>query len=93
MRDVPKPTGWTHVVLNYIGPNNGQGIQVYHGGEPAGRGDTKSGLKHSPGDGRVVLGRVFTDSNSYYASVDVDEISFFNKALTGGDIRYIKNMA
>ena len=79
--------------MNFIRPDNGQGIQIYHGGELAGRGDTKSGLKHSPGDGRVVLGRVFTDSNSYYASVDVDEILFFNKALTGGDIRDIKNMA
>ena len=27
---VAVPSGWTHVVLNYIGPNNGQGIRIYH---------------------------------------------------------------
>ena len=25
----PRLTGWIHVVLNYIGPNNGQGIRIF----------------------------------------------------------------
>ena len=28
----PTLAGWTHVVLNYIGPNNGEGIRVYYNG-------------------------------------------------------------
>ena len=27
----PKPTGWFHIVLNYIGPNN-EGIRIYYNG-------------------------------------------------------------
>ena len=28
----PKSTEWTHIVLNYIGPNNGEGINIYCNG-------------------------------------------------------------
>ena len=27
------PTGWTHVVMNYIGPSNGQGIRLFFDGK------------------------------------------------------------
>ena len=27
-----RPTGWTDIVLNYVGPNDGQGIRVYYDG-------------------------------------------------------------
>ena len=30
--EATKTSEWTHIVLNYIGPNDGQGIQIYQDG-------------------------------------------------------------
>ena len=43
------------------------------------------------GDGRVVVGRYHTDLDEKYASVDVDELLFFNHRLTDAQITSIKN--
>ena len=82
---------WTHVVLNYFGLNNGQGIQVYFNGAEAGRDTTKVSKTFSGGDGRVVLGRQKTDSDGNYASVDVDELLFFNTKLSNAQVWKIIN--
>ena len=79
-----------HVVLNYIGPNNGQGIRIYHDGLQVGSDDTKTDVTFSPGDGCVCVGTY--DDVSVYASVDVDELLFFNEALSDQQIMNIKNM-
>ena len=72
-------SGWIHVVLNYIGPDDGQGFQMYQDGEQTAAGSVKYTYKHaSPGDGRVVLGRRYTDRDELYASVNLDELLFFN---------------
>ena len=73
-------------MLNYIGPNIGEGIRVYINGTEEDSDTTKSSESRSPGDGRVVLGR-YIDSNVYYASVDVDELLFFNEALSDENIQ------
>ena len=26
----PVPIGWTDIVMNYLGPNGGQGIRIYY---------------------------------------------------------------
>ena len=83
-----QPFGWTHLVLNYIGPNNGQGIQIYFNGMQIGSDNTKSGTSYQPGDGRVILGR----HHLRYAGADVDELLFFNKTLSDQEIMDIKNM-
>ena len=92
MFGIPKPTGWTHVVVNYIGQQDGQGMEIYHNGESAGSDHTKSLRTLSAGDGRVVLGRAYTDLDTWYAPVDIDEILFFNRKLSAEDIRDIQNM-
>ena len=76
---------WTHVVLNYIGPNDGKVFGVYYNGVQEGNHTVKSG-SHSAGDGRIVVGRALTDLDGFYASVQVDELTFFNQALTQEEI-------
>ena len=80
----PEPTGWTHVVLNYSGPNNG--IQMYMDGVEVGSDTTKAGGPYSAGDGRIVAGRYYTNQDRNYASVQVDELLFFNQTLTAAEI-------
>ena len=71
---------WTHIVLNYIGPENGQGFRIYYNKAKLDGGSTKStnlgptSTPHTPGDGTVVVGRVLGD----YTSVAIDELLFFN---------------
>ena len=84
------PTGWTHTVLNYIRPNNG--IRIYHDGDEKGSDDTKSGGTNPPGDGRVVVGRFYTDLDTSYGGVDVDELLFFNEMLSVQKIMNIRNI-
>ena len=38
------------------------------------------------GDGRIVVGRYSTKSDSFYASVEVDELTFFIRSLTLDEI-------
>ena len=84
---------WTQVVLNYIGPNYGQGIRLHRDGRLTGSDDTSAGGHASQGDGRVVVGREFTDrGENKYGSVAVDELLFFNQTLSQQHILYLKNM-
>ena len=52
---------------------------------------TKSGGPYSAGDGRIVVGRCYTDDNGEYASVQVDELIFFNQPLSTVEIQAIYN--
>ena len=41
---------------------------------------------HPAGDGRIVVGRINTDQDRNYASLQIDELIFFNQALTQQEI-------
>ena len=41
------------------------------------------------GDGRVVVGRSFTNEDHYYGSIQVDELLLFNQALSPEEIRIL----
>ena len=88
-----RPTRWTHVVLNYIGPNNGQGIRIYYDGTEVASDSTTSGDSKLAGDGRIVVGRAYTNLDEDYASVQVDELIFFDAALTSAEVQSIFNSA
>ena len=55
------PSGWTHVTLNYLGPEDGQGIEGYFDGVQSKHDQYRSENSFSAGDGRVVVGRFETD--------------------------------
>ena len=87
------PTGWIHIVLNYLGPNDGEGIRMFYNGAEVASDATKDMYPRSPGDGRIVVGRFNTDMDKDYASVQVDELIYFNAALTSDEVQSIYNSA
>ena len=76
------PTGWNHIMLNYIA----NGINGFLNGREVECTVGKNDYPYPPGDGRIVVGRFLTDSDSRYTSVQVDELTYFNKALSDGEI-------
>ena len=76
---------WLHAVLNYIGPNDHQGINVYHNGGHIGN-STKNFGQHGRSNGRIFIGKLAYEINDHYASVEVDELLFYNRALTEDEI-------
>ena len=80
---------WVHAVLNFLGPNNQEGISIYQNGQHVGNHATITQSSSNAPDGRIVVGRVLTGVNNYYASVQVDELLFFNQTLTEAEIRLL----
>ena len=54
---------------------------------------TKEGGSYSDGDGSIVVGRYYTDRDRDYASVQVDELIYFDAALTSAEVQSIYNSA
>ena len=90
-RSHPEQTGWTHVVLSYIRPNDGEGIRIYYDGAEVTSDISKNGGPNKAGDGRTVVGRRYIDRDSGYVSVQFDELIYFNAALTDTDVHLIYN--
>ena len=81
-------TGWIHLVLNFIGPANGQGVQIYMNGVLTGSGMLKdAAVSYSPGDGRVVVGRSYTHQDQHYSTLEIDELISFNNWLNAEDVK------
>ena len=84
--DLPVPIGWTHMVLNYD-IYTGKGFDIYYNGTFIGGDNAPYTGSFSVGDGHTVIGRrrlVTFDTD--YASVQMDELVFFNKKLTDDQI-------
>ena len=78
-------------MLNYIGPNNGQGIRTHVDDVQAGSDSPFDIVTYSPGSGRVVVGRGFTDFvYSFYGVAIMDELLFFNQVLSDQQIHYLR---
>ena len=79
---------WSHSVINFIGPNIGQGYILYIDGMM----HRRSGYSQfTPGvinNGRIAIGRQFIENNKFlaYAEFAVDELLFFNRTLTDTEI-------
>ena len=78
-------------MMNYIGPNDGQGIGIYYNGQEVTSSTTKEEGVYPAGDGRTVVGRRYTDQDRGYTSMQIDELIFFNKALRATDIKLLYN--
>ena len=90
LNTIEAPSGWIHIVLNYNGFEEYDflRIQAYQDGVQTGSyfPVTKYSEPSLQSDGRVVIGRYFTDEDDHYASVQVDELFFFNAALSDFEI-------
>ena len=80
------------MVMNYIGPDNGQGIRIYVYGLSSlmHAAAVKFSDSHPPGDGGVILGDYsYGDTDPY--SVTIDEMLFFNKTLNSTEVAALVN--
>ena len=70
---MPSTSNWVHAVMNFIGPNEGQGIRVYNDGNLIGNDTTKSNGAFPLSNGRIQIGRV---QYNYTGNLHLDS-SFF----------------
>ena len=78
--------------MNYIGPNDGEGVRIYYNGEVASK-TTKTEGSYSAGDGKITVGRYYTNTDALYASFQVDELIFFNQILSNDNINLLYTAA
>ena len=72
---------WVHLVLNFIGPM--ERFRLFKDGALVNDQQNKAYTSTAMGNGRLVLGRRQTSRNTDYSTIDVDEVIFFNRKLTG----------
>ena len=89
---VPKPSGWFHVVLHFIGPDDG--IRIYQDGVEvrSARKYIRENPKHN-GDRIIVIGRSFAESAGTYSSIQVDELLFFNQMLIDPQVTMLSQLS
>ena len=75
-------TGWYPLGFIYHGPNNTQGIWVYHNGTLVWN-DANKAVKTftSVSSGTVVIGKLLTNRNNRYSNVMVDELTLWDRQL------------
>ena len=87
---------WYHYVLNYLGPAPiTGGIQVLIDGAEAGRFNTRNfinGMPYTLGPGRAALGKKYIEYNNWYNSMDIDELYFYNTALSVDQVQSLMVM-
>ena len=76
-------------MLNYIGPDDGQGIKMFYDGAEVASDTSKTERSNPVREGRIVVGRTYTDKDEAYGSVQVDELIYFNQALIESEIKAI----
>ena len=89
-------SGWFHVAFNFLGMNDGQGINIYHNGILVGIDSIfakRSKYKCTSIRPRIVVGKFSTNPDFVHlpinSIVQVDELKFFNAALTQAEIRQL----
>ena len=75
--------------MNYIGPMNGQGLEIFQDGAPVEVRLYKGTFDATPGNGSLVLGRHHVDEDDNYVIMDLYELVFFNRKLTAPEVMTI----
>ena len=89
-----KYSKWVHIVWNFLGPNNNEGYSIYRDGKlirffhP----HTDTSYKSAPRDGKIVLGRLWTDIDFNPSSFQLDELLFYNQVLTEAEIDMLSQL-
>ena len=76
---------WTHLTLVYKN-NEPYSIALYINGDLIATDRTQVAQDTIPADGRIVLGRAYSDMNAFYTSIDIDELGFYNRPLSSDDV-------
>ena len=77
---------WIHIALNFIGPEEGEGIIIYQDGIQIATDERKIIENFSATSGKIVIGRAYTYVDELYTNAQVDEFLFFNQQLTMAEI-------
>ena len=92
-KSIPRKSDWTHLVVNYLGPNDGEGIYVYQDGVQTGNNTIPRTTATIPsGYGGVILGKLVRTLDWQYRTVAMDDLLFFNESLREGQITQLKDM-
>ena len=76
--------------MNYIGPNDGEGLQIYHDlTNVVNVTQLRTRPNRVPGNRNLVLGRFINGGDYMYGSVQVDELYLFDRTLTEAEIRML----
>ena len=79
-------------MMNFIGPKLGQGVQAFRDGILHNSQTSGAVGDETTGTGQVVVGRRYINANGDYAHVEVDELIFFNQALSPQEVSQLYNM-
>ena len=79
-------SGWNHITVNFLGPENGQGIRIYRNGLQDASDESTYPVTVATGDDITVVGRYYTNQDNYYATLEIDELAFFNAKLNEDQI-------
>ena len=90
--EIDQISGWFHTVYNFIGPSEGQGIELFIDGSLVANDSTRRAASVGDGDGTVVVGRVYTDNDKWYGSFNMDELVFFDRTLSAEEARLLYEM-
>ena len=85
---------WDHLVINFYGPEEGEGIEGFKNGVSYARGDTSGSPGANPladSARKIFIGSITTDGAQQVGSLEADEVIFFNKALTPEEITSLYN--
>ena len=78
---------WFHIVFNFLGLNDDQGIAVYHSGLLSGNPGLTNRYHALMHTGPMALGvAYFLNGEEMFSSLQVDELLFFNSSLTAHEI-------
>ena len=88
----PRPTDWFHLVIVINGPNNGEGFSVYYNAHLKETDTTKGGGSRAASSGKLNIGRRLLGTSGFSSSVVVDELTLWNRKLTGSEISAIYQM-
>ena len=80
--------GWTHIVMNYIHGSPDE-ITMSIDGEEVASDTILDPYTITAGDGRIVVGRLYTYHDSLYSSVQVDEMLLFDQSLKSREIQLL----
>ena len=73
-------------MLNFLGSGDEHGIRIILDSEQVAIDKKINEEINSLGNGRIAVGRRFSESDERHASVQMDELLFFDEALTDAEI-------
>ena len=76
----------------FHGPNDGEGISIYHDGVNIKTDASKAMNNYTDGSGTVIIGKRYVDKDDRYGSVMVDELTFWDRQLLQSEIQAIASM-